>query len=150
MEKTCIDTPLGLLQIEGDASGIAAIRFVENTSEVHSSVPNVLEAAVEQLTEYFEDSRTEFNLALNPKGTDFQKKVWQKLLQIPFGNRLGNHLGRLGFGLRSTLTRFRFQKCSLSFAFRFQNLTLFITFFTVSFQTFKAASLDPQKALRDE
>jgi methylated-DNA-[protein]-cysteine S-methyltransferase len=34
--------------------------------------------------EYFKGERKTFNLKLNPKGTEFQKKVWQKLLNIPF------------------------------------------------------------------
>ncbi|PVZ65417.1 methylated-DNA--[protein]-cysteine S-methyltransferase [Pelagibaculum spongiae] len=38
-----------------------------------------------QLEQYAKGERTEFNLPLNPKGTEFQMRVWQALLEIPFG-----------------------------------------------------------------
>lgn len=41
-----------------------------------------------QLQEYFEGKRQDFNFKLNPKGTDFQQKVWQELLNIPFGKTI--------------------------------------------------------------
>jgi len=41
--------------------------------------------AQQQLTEYFEGKRTKFNLKLNPKGTNYQKQVWQILSKIPYG-----------------------------------------------------------------
>jgi methylated-DNA-[protein]-cysteine S-methyltransferase len=41
-----------------------------------------------QLNEYFEGSRKHFDLKLNPEGTDFQKKVWKQLEQIPYGKTL--------------------------------------------------------------
>ena len=51
-------------------------------------VPKELEKAVIQLGEYFDGDRVEFDLNLNPQGTEFQKKVWAELLQIPFGKTL--------------------------------------------------------------
>ncbi len=38
-----------------------------------------------QIDEYIAGTRREFTVRLNPQGTDFQKKVWQKLSKIPFG-----------------------------------------------------------------
>jgi methylated-DNA-[protein]-cysteine S-methyltransferase len=38
-----------------------------------------------QLIEYFNGTRTEFSLNLNPEGTKFQKKIWQFVESIPFG-----------------------------------------------------------------
>ena len=38
-----------------------------------------------QLREFFEGSRTAFDLSLSPKGTDFQKRVWTELRKIPYG-----------------------------------------------------------------
>ena len=51
-----------------------------------------------QLSEYFEGKRTDFTFKMNPKGTDFQKKVCQELLKIPFGKtasyqKITNKLG---------------------------------------------------------
>lgn len=39
----------------------------------------------EQLKAYFAGDLTGFDLLLNPRGTDFQLKVWQALIQIPYG-----------------------------------------------------------------
>ena len=39
-----------------------------------------------QLNEYFKGIRKSFDLPLNPKGTEFQKKVWDVLLKIPYGS----------------------------------------------------------------
>ena len=52
------------------------------------TIPAALEEAVRQLQEYFEGNRTEFTFKLNPSGTDFQKKVWDALLEIPFGKTI--------------------------------------------------------------
>ena len=44
-----------------------------------------LATAVQQLTEYFNGQRNSFSFTLNPQGTEFQKKVWEALLEIPYG-----------------------------------------------------------------
>ncbi len=46
----------------------------------------VLKEARKQLTEYFDHKRKSFDLPLLLVGTDFQKSVWQGLIQIPFGH----------------------------------------------------------------
>lgn len=88
MIKTAVlSTPIGLLKIEGAIDGISSIIFIEDSSndEPATSIPTVLEDAVYQLQEYFLKKRTAFNLVLNPKGTEFQKKVWNKLQGISYG-----------------------------------------------------------------
>jgi methylated-DNA-[protein]-cysteine S-methyltransferase len=45
----------------------------------------LLKETKKQLNEYFSGKRTVFNLALQPSGTDFQKKAWKALEKIPFG-----------------------------------------------------------------
>lgn len=50
------------------------------------SMPSPLQREVDkQMREYFEGKRKEFDLPLRPEGTVFQKKVWNALLEIPFG-----------------------------------------------------------------
>ena len=80
-------SPLGITKIVGDANGISEIS-VSDEGEVSVSIPKELKQAVTQLQEYFEGKRIDFNLKLNPKGTEFQQKVWQELLNIPFGKTL--------------------------------------------------------------
>ena len=43
---------------------------------------------VEQLEEYFSGNRREFDIPVNAKGTEFQVRVWEELLKIPFGQQL--------------------------------------------------------------
>ncbi len=85
METTCIKTPLGFARIEGDENGLTLITVLDSREEVTMVVPQVLEDTVYQLREYFNGDRSVFDLALNPHGTAFQKRVWQALLEIPFG-----------------------------------------------------------------
>lgn len=84
MEIAFINTPLGTAKIKGDENGISVISILQE-GEITKKIPLELQEAVKQLREYFEGKRNSFTFQLNPKGTDFQKKVWQELLQIPFG-----------------------------------------------------------------
>lgn len=85
MKKTFLKTPLGTAEICGDEHGIAEVRITDAEAESSEKVPEVLQPAVQQLSAYFEGSLKEFDLNLNPAGTDFQKKVWEALYKIPFG-----------------------------------------------------------------
>lgn len=84
METAFIQSPLGITKIEGDENGIAVISVLSEGKET-KKIPNSLKEAVIQLQEYFEGKRTEFTFKINPQGTEFQQKVWQELLNIPFG-----------------------------------------------------------------
>ena len=55
--------------------------YVEGTSEM-------IEMALQQLNEYFIHQRREFDIPLLFVGTDFQKKVWNELLKIPYGKTI--------------------------------------------------------------
>lgn len=81
-----IKTPLGIAAISGDKNGVSSVSVTNSSINMPSiNTPTFLQDAVTQLQEYFEGNRTDFDLLLNPSGTDFQKKVWQELLTIPFG-----------------------------------------------------------------
>ncbi|MDO6489952.1 methylated-DNA--[protein]-cysteine S-methyltransferase [Cellulophaga sp. 3_MG-2023] len=84
MEAAYIKTPLGIAKLEGDEGGLSVISVLDD-GEITEVIPEVLEDAVYQLQEYFRGERTKFSLTLNPTGTEFQKKVWDALLQIPYG-----------------------------------------------------------------
>lgn len=88
METAYVQTPLGIAKIEGDKDGLNAITVIDTSDKITEIIPEVLEDAVYQLQEYFEGERKAFDLILNPQGTDFQNRVWQGLLTIPFGKTM--------------------------------------------------------------
>lgn len=86
METAYLDTPIGILEITGDIHGLKSVAF---SSESHvrenRKIPEVLLDAVQQLQEYFDEKRTDFDLRLSPEGTEFQKRVWRELEKIAYG-----------------------------------------------------------------
>lgn len=86
MEETIfIPTPLGVAKLVGDENGLSAFTVLNSDEKLTDIIPEVLEDAVYQINEYFDGKREIFTFDLNPEGTDFQKKVWDALLTIPFG-----------------------------------------------------------------
>lgn len=85
MNKAFLNTPLGTALLEGDASGITKFILTEEsfTPTIHPN-PTLAEAII-QLELYFKGQLKEFDLKLNPQGTDFQKKIWELLKKIPYG-----------------------------------------------------------------
>lgn len=87
-----IDTPIGELTLVGRDGVLAGLYMPDhshppNPASLGSRVP-VGEGFAEvqaQLGEYFAGSRTSFDLELDPQGSEFQKRVWALLVQIPYG-----------------------------------------------------------------
>jgi len=98
MDVTHLNTPIGTLKITGDDEGLQEVVFVDSEVSLNTSIPQSLLPAVTQLKEYFNKTRTSFELELNPQGTVFQKRVWKQLQEIPFGKnrsyqQMANTLG---------------------------------------------------------
>ena len=87
MKTAYVQAPLGIAKLQGDENGLATVTVLDIESPT-KIIPRILEDAVYQFKEYFEGQRTQFDLKLNPSGTDFQKKVWNALLDIPFGTTI--------------------------------------------------------------
>lgn len=87
--------PIGRLCIQEENEKIIGIHIVENITDKGNSDKEFLQIKEEetpfikrvhsQLTEYFGGQRQDFNLPLNPSGTEFQQKVWKALCTIPYG-----------------------------------------------------------------
>lgn len=88
METCIITSPLGFTKIVGDVGGITSVTVLNSEEKVTDIIPVELEDCVIQLQEYFNGNRKEFNVKLNPQGTDFQKRVWNALKEIPYGKTI--------------------------------------------------------------
>jgi methylated-DNA-[protein]-cysteine S-methyltransferase len=84
-----IDSPIGPLALAGRGKVLTNLRMVDQTYEPDRTnwVPDdrAFRDAVEQLEEYFAGERTDFQLELSLAGSEFQRRVWQALLTIPYG-----------------------------------------------------------------
>lgn len=88
MATAYISTPLGSAKLEGDENGLTSVTVLERDEPESKIIPEVLVDATYQLNEYFEGERHNFDLLINPEGTEFQKKVWTSLLEIPYGKTM--------------------------------------------------------------
>ncbi|WP_298901028.1 methylated-DNA--[protein]-cysteine S-methyltransferase [uncultured Psychroserpens sp.] len=88
METCIINSPLGFTKIVGDEDGIAQVTVLNSKEKETDIIPTILEDCVIQLRDYFEGSRTTFDLKLNPQGTEFQKLIWTLLEEIPYGKTI--------------------------------------------------------------
>jgi len=80
-------------------SGVRAILWADENQLSHAGLEGArlvsddgshigLETAQRQLTEYFDGRRTQFDLPLDPAGTDFQLSAWRALTEIPYGTTI--------------------------------------------------------------
>lgn len=93
------NSPVGVLEICSDGNSITAIRFSNsNIAEVQSESDDIIiKNCTKQLIEYFRGDLKVFDIPISPRGTDFQRKVWDKVLEIPFGET--NSYGRIAIAL---------------------------------------------------
>lgn len=81
-----MDSPVGKLMIVQQGEAVKEILFEEKiTDAVPLRSTELLLCAQRQLNEYFSGSRKVFSLPPALTGTPFQRKVWQQLTQIPYG-----------------------------------------------------------------
>ncbi len=90
-----IDSLVGPLTVVSNESAVTAIHFGDFSDrpvpKVHilppdsAELPDVLQQAVRELTEFFAGTRRNFTVPLAPVGTPFQQQVWRALQTIPYG-----------------------------------------------------------------
>ena len=91
-------TPLGPLFLKATEKGLSEAYFGEG--EERESSP-LLEEAAHQVSQWFTGERREFDLALDLRGTEFQRSVWKQLQAIPRGKQrsygqIANAIGKPG------------------------------------------------------
>ena len=101
---TFLETPVGRLMIAGAGDIVMLINFPTGSQALRPRPDWVREdgmfaEAKRQLTEYFDGTRTDFTMAVEMDGTDFQKQSWTALRQVPFGatvsyGELARRIGR--------------------------------------------------------
>ena len=88
---TYYQSPVGLLKIAGTELYISEVTFHDKTQKAEGNkkhMPPLLINCVEQLIQYFNGERRQFELPLNQTGTPFQQTVWNELLTIPYGRTI--------------------------------------------------------------
>lgn len=83
-----IHTPIGKMIAAADENAILSLDFTPESVLVQNSDTPLLIRLEEELREYFEGKRKIFTLPLAPDGTPFQKKVWETLRIIPYGETI--------------------------------------------------------------
>ncbi|TWX63061.1 methylated-DNA--[protein]-cysteine S-methyltransferase [Colwellia sp. C1TZA3] len=82
-------SPLGEIALTANDNGLSALAFQAGKSPITlaglTEDNSKFKQVIQQLTEYFNGDRKHFDLPLAPDGTNFQKQVWQALIQIPCG-----------------------------------------------------------------
>ena len=80
------NTKFGKIYISADEKNILEISF--NKPNYRTQETPLIKRAFSELEEYFNGQRKTFNLPLKLEGTEFQKKVWQELIKIPYGKTI--------------------------------------------------------------
>lgn len=81
-----IDSPVGWLRLAATPDALTEVAFLDQRPDDALEAPTpVLEETARQLTAYFAGELTDFELPLAPHGTDFQRRVWSALGEIPYG-----------------------------------------------------------------
>ncbi|HEY4800666.1 MAG TPA: MGMT family protein, partial [Bacteroidia bacterium] len=85
--KSYCNSPCGLIELSANEKGITSLYFVKKRSGKDQESEIIAECR-KQLDEYFHGKRKSFSLPLDLHGTEFQIRVWNELLKIPYGKTI--------------------------------------------------------------
>ena len=83
-----IETPLGMALAAYEQETLISLRFVEGGERIIDETTVLHEELKRQLGAYFNKESTSFDFPLALKGTEFQQRIWNLLLEIPYGESL--------------------------------------------------------------
>lgn len=90
--STRIASPIGMLTLTSSGSALTRLAIADaedlGETDVPAEADAILTAAREQLDAYFDMRLMQFDLPLEPRGTEFQRRVWESLRIIPFGETI--------------------------------------------------------------
>lgn len=86
MYYSYFESPCGLLKIVADETYLREIKFLKHKEQEILNGNHITDETCKQLSEYFFERRKIFSLDLILEGTEFQKKVWTALREIPYGS----------------------------------------------------------------
>jgi len=78
------NSPIGILEIITSEDAVISAMFVDEKKEI-TAESQILKDAIKQFDEYFKGERNDFDIKYETKGTDFQTRVWEALMKIPYG-----------------------------------------------------------------
>ncbi len=111
LHSATIDSPVGPLTVVASTAGVRAVLWpdddaarvpgatpADSDSAVSAAVRDTIEQVALQLAEYFDGVRTDFDVPLDPVGTEFQRAAWRALRQIPYGETVsyGEQAAQMG------------------------------------------------------
>ena len=90
--RTRVASPIGMLALASNGAALTHLGIVRDDDEDGEHVPPeadpILATAQEQLDAYFDMRLRQFDLPLEPRGTEFQRRVWDSLRTIPYGDTM--------------------------------------------------------------
>ena len=113
VETAAYESPIGRLLLVGEHGFLLGVYFEDHVNgppipKDARQLPAAFDHVTTQLDEYFTGSRQVFDLPVRPIGTDFQRRVWSGLVEIPYGttetygelaHRLGDRKASRAVGL---------------------------------------------------
>ena len=90
---TVCASPVGVVRLTASVRGLRSIEVVRGSKMKRETVPRtgagaIVRQAEQELREYFAGRRRTFTVKLDLEGTEFQRKAWQAMRKIPFGETI--------------------------------------------------------------
>lgn len=84
-------SPIGVIEIIANNESLIAVKFLDEKAGINllqTENTDIIDKTISQLSEYFKGQLKQFDLPVTFKGSVFQIKVWEQLMNIPFGKTI--------------------------------------------------------------